>query len=566
MKLKSLVAALLAVMPASAYAQGTPGGSNGQIQFNNAGSFGGFTVGGDATLNTATGALSISSGAVTAAKMASGAAVANGALSPTGSGAGLTGITANQIGSGTFPGSYTVIGNVTAANLISPGGLTMQRSSNATDQKIAAILTDGVGEVIVAFPNDADTSILASAVFRRDGSLIATNLISAGGLTITNASNPINQKLVSLLTDESGNFIIGFPNDIDTALLSSVTLSRSGALTGVTLPVASLSDRTSYFPGLTTNVQSFGLGPGLDMTNAGWFFLNSQTVVPTAQKPTLRVDRQASYAGGTGVQSGLWVLNTVSAGVTDFEWTGLFQLVSNATNTSVNNVALVASAEKHGASSTWGQNIILNDFLANQTTASIASEVDLLAVGSDTNKTRVIMELAAACSGPVLTANPGCNNPEVTFGLRIGQAFGLGALIRHAVYLNPATYTDLIKSDPGAIYTTGIDLTQGTCGAGGAFQGPNGSSVDCFGSVATGTATVSALPNCNTAAKGKRHFVTDASASAFASTVAGGGSTNVPVTCNGTNWIIGELENETKHVRRFAADDNRRFGAEHAAA
>lgn len=36
---------------------GTPGGSSGQIQYNNAGAFGGFTVSGDGTLNSSTGAL-----------------------------------------------------------------------------------------------------------------------------------------------------------------------------------------------------------------------------------------------------------------------------------------------------------------------------------------------------------------------------------------------------------------------------------------------------------------------------------------------------------------------------
>jgi hypothetical protein len=39
---------------------GTPGGSNTQLQYNNAGAFGGLTVGGDATLNTGTGALTFS--------------------------------------------------------------------------------------------------------------------------------------------------------------------------------------------------------------------------------------------------------------------------------------------------------------------------------------------------------------------------------------------------------------------------------------------------------------------------------------------------------------------------
>lgn len=38
---------------------GTPGGSSGTIQYNNAGAFGGFTVSGDGTLDTTTGALSV---------------------------------------------------------------------------------------------------------------------------------------------------------------------------------------------------------------------------------------------------------------------------------------------------------------------------------------------------------------------------------------------------------------------------------------------------------------------------------------------------------------------------
>jgi hypothetical protein len=49
---------------------GTPGGSSGQVQYNNGGAFGGFTVSGDAALNTGTGALTIAAGAVTSAKLA----------------------------------------------------------------------------------------------------------------------------------------------------------------------------------------------------------------------------------------------------------------------------------------------------------------------------------------------------------------------------------------------------------------------------------------------------------------------------------------------------------------
>jgi hypothetical protein len=53
----------------------------------------------------------------------------------------------------------------------------------------------------------------------------------------------------------------------------------------------------------------------------------------------------------------------------------------------------------------------------------------------------------------------------------------------------------------------------------------------------TGTTTVALLPTVGT--KGRRYFVTDATATTFASIVAGGGANNVPVYDDGTNWRIG---------------------------
>ncbi len=49
---------------------GTPGGASGDVQFNSAGVFGGFTLGGDATVNTGTGALTLATNAVSNAKAA----------------------------------------------------------------------------------------------------------------------------------------------------------------------------------------------------------------------------------------------------------------------------------------------------------------------------------------------------------------------------------------------------------------------------------------------------------------------------------------------------------------
>lgn len=51
--------------------------------------------------------------------------------------------------------------------------------------------------------------------------------------------------------------------------------------------------------------------------------------------------------------------------------------------------------------------------------------------------------------------------------------------------------------------------------------------------------TVALLPSAVTLGVGTRAFVTDATATTFASTVSGGGSNKVPVYSDGTNWKIG---------------------------
>lgn len=56
----------------------------------------------------------------------------------------------------------------------------------------------------------------------------------------------------------------------------------------------------------------------------------------------------------------------------------------------------------------------------------------------------------------------------------------------------------------------------------------------------TGPATTySTLPVCTSAIKGQRAFITDADNTAFLFPVLGGGAFNVPVLCDGTNWVVG---------------------------
>jgi hypothetical protein len=55
----------------------------------------------------------------------------------------------------------------------------------------------------------------------------------------------------------------------------------------------------------------------------------------------------------------------------------------------------------------------------------------------------------------------------------------------------------------------------------------------------TSITTVASLPTASATNAGTRTFVSDSSVTTFGSTVAGGGTTTVPVYSNGTNWKVG---------------------------
>jgi hypothetical protein len=55
----------------------------------------------------------------------------------------------------------------------------------------------------------------------------------------------------------------------------------------------------------------------------------------------------------------------------------------------------------------------------------------------------------------------------------------------------------------------------------------------------SGVYTVATLPGAGALGAGARAFVIDSSVSTFGTTVAGGGSTKVPVYSDGTDWKVG---------------------------
>jgi Repeat of unknown function (DUF5907) len=104
---------------------GTPGGSYGQIQYDNAGSFGGFTMSGDATLVTSTGVITIAPEAVTLAKQANFAA---------------SSLMGNPTGSAAAPSAITLGANLSfsGTTLVATAGGGMSNPMTTTGDIISA--------------------------------------------------------------------------------------------------------------------------------------------------------------------------------------------------------------------------------------------------------------------------------------------------------------------------------------------------------------------------------------------------------------------------------------------
>lgn len=122
-------------------------------------------------------------------------------------------------------------------------------------------------------------------------------------------------------------------------------------------------------------------------------------------------------------------------------------------------------------------------------------------------------------------------------GITFGHPFGWWSMKSTSTLIGTNTgYT----GTPAYTATNGVDFSNVTF-SGSAFKSA-GFSVAQTGYVSTPVlvltpVTVANLPAAGTA--GRRAFVSNASATTFASIVAGGGTNNVPVYDDGTNWRIG---------------------------
>jgi hypothetical protein len=195
-------------------------------------------------------------------------------------------------------------------------------------------------------------------------------------------------------------------------------------------------------------------------------------------------------------------------------------------------------------------NLSINKTLPQIFINKAASGDDALLVGRTNGSNRWLFNLAnsVAESG----SNVGSDFSISRFsdaGSFLATPFGINRATG-AISLGEATTSAIVAALSTAAATsstTGGLRSAGGIGAAGAIWAGT--------YVASGVVAVASLPTCNSGIQGARMVVNNATATTFASTVAGGGANIVPVLCNGTNWIIGSApanDNDPLSIRKYA--------------
>lgn len=210
---------------------GSPGGSNGDIQFNNAGSFDGFTMSGDVTVDTSTGAATISSNSVALGTDTTG----NYAAGDAEAGAALTGDSATSF----FSSGTLEAARLPAASETDQGAVELATTSEATTgtDTTRAVTPAGVAAAIAASPP-------TGMVYLGQG--VNTAGVSSSHTNIGGYSSLLVQSQCFSSNTNASSFTIGLSSNNGSTYGTGRTVSQTGSTaTSIAFGTATVSNTNS---------------------------------------------------------------------------------------------------------------------------------------------------------------------------------------------------------------------------------------------------------------------------------------------------------------------------------
>ena len=403
----------------------------------------------------------------------------------------------------------------------------------------------------VGLPNESTNSDSLYAAFNKINTNFntlfgnASKVIAGSGIRVTNnlSNTVVEANLIAgnniVLTNSNGAIIIesvgggGNGNSSITGVIAGNGLTGGGFIGNVTLSLASSNVTAGNYTNPVITVDSFGritsaansdagtvtsvaLSPGSGISIAG------TNPITTSGLITITNTGVTSLAAGAGISlsgsNGNITISTSGSGgggtVTSIGITSTSLVISGSPIISSGNITVNLPANLSITSNiTAGGRFIGNaNGLSNIPSANLT--------GVDGNVSNILYGNGTFASAGSAT---GATGPTGATGLTGPTgATGIGA-------------TGLT----GPTGATGIGATglTGPTGATG-VAGPTGAT----GVGLIGATGFSSLPSAPSAGAGTRAFITDGNLSAatnFAAQVQGGGSNNVPVYSDGTNWLIG---------------------------